>query len=212
MRLNLVTAPAIEPVSTDEAKAFLRITGSTEDTFIDSLIVVARTAAENYTRRAFIEQTYQLYMDTWPEGKGEQWWDGVKQLPISHLHGVRSFEMPKAPLSSITHIKTYDDADTATAFSSSNYYVSAYSGDFAEPGRVTLRDGQSWPTFERNADGIEIQFVAGYGDTMASVPQQIRQGILQEVAYLYEHRMDCEDGLNCSVARKILEPFRIMKL
>ena len=212
-RLDLVTAPTKEPVTVTEAKAFLRITGDTEDTLIASLITVARSAAESYTRRAFITQTWKMFRDDWPTTKGNRWWDGVRQLPISELRGQGVVVMPLPPLQSVTHIKTYDDADAATTFSTGNYQVSAYSGDFANQGRITLRDsGSGWPTFERNADGVEIQFGAGYGDDAADIPGQIRQAIKHQVSTLYEDRGACEGGACCNITKKLLDPFRIIKL
>lgn len=211
-RLDLVTAPASEPVTLTEAKNFLRVDGSDDDDLITSLIVVARTNAESYTRRSFIDQTWKLFLNEWPVKKSDEWWDGVRELPISNLKGVDSIEIPKAPLSSVTHIKTYDDADSATTFSTDNYYVSVYSGDFAEKGKITLRDGESWPTFERNADGIEIQFVAGYGATASSVPSQIKQAILHEISNLYENRGDCSGDVCCDISMKLLQSFRLMKV
>ena len=211
-RLTLVTAPSIEPVTLTEAKDFLRVTGTDDDALITSLIVVARTNAESYTRRAFITQTWQMLRDNWPFTKSNIWWDGVRQLPKSYLQGQSSLSIPKAPLSSVTTIKTYDDADVATTFASTGYQVSAYAGDFAEEGRVTLRDGSSWPTFSRVSDGIEIQFIAGYGATAADVPSQIKQAILHDVSTLYENRGDCSGDVCCDIAKKLLNPFRMLKI
>lgn len=212
-RLDLVTAPASEPITASEVKAFLRIDGSDEDALIASLITVAREKAESYTSRAFITQTWKAYLDCWPVGKGK-WWDGVRQLPISEIQGEKqSLEIPMPPLQSITHIKTYDDADVASTFSASYYYVSVYSGERAQKGRVTLRDVATWPVYTRNADGIEIQFVAGYGSSASDVPTQIRQAIIQEVAYLYENRNACEqDCMCCNVAKALLNPYRMLKI
>ena len=46
MALKLVTAPAMEPMSLDEAKTYLRVEHNDEDEFIAGLIVAARQAAE----------------------------------------------------------------------------------------------------------------------------------------------------------------------
>ena len=212
-RLSLVAAPLVYPVTLDDVKEFLRITGTDEDNLLNNYIIVATGSAESYTRRAFITQTWNMFMDQYPYNDKEAWWDGVKQLPISTLVGCGSVDLPKAPLQSVTHFKTYDDSDVATVFDSANYQVSVYNGDYAENGRLTLRDGGTYPDYTRNADGIEIQFVCGYGDTADDVPWQIRQGILQEISYMYQHREECEHGgVKCCVARGLLEPFRLLKL
>ena len=212
-RLSLVTAPLIFPVTLQEVKDFLRITSTDEDNLLNNYIAVATGNAESYTRRAFITQTWQMFMDQYPCQDKDMWWDGVKQLPISTLVESNGFYIPKPPLQSVTHFKTYDDNDVASIFSTSSYQVSVYSGDYAENGRITLRDSGTYPEYTRNADGIEIEFICGYGDNADDVPWQIKQGILQEISYMYQHREECgSDGMNCCVARGLLEPFRIIKL
>ncbi len=166
LRLALVTAPLIEPVSVGEAKLHARIDESADNALVQSLIVAAREMAENYTHRVFITQTWQAFLDAAP--------------------CETYLELPKAPLISVTHVKSYDDADAATVLAASNYFV-----DIAtKPGRIVLRSVGSWPTPARVANGIEIQFVAGYGPAPSDVPAQIKQAILLTIAHLYEHRGD----------------------
>lgn len=212
-RLSLVTAPSVEPVSTSDAKSHMRIDSSTEDTLIGNLITLARELAEQYTGQAFITQTWKMFMDEFPIKCSNAWWDGVRNGAISNLINARdSFPIPLYPLQSVTHIKTYDDEDSATTLASSNYQVSIYSGIKATPGMITLRDGGTWPTFDRNRDGIEIQFVAGYGDAGTDVPMMIRQAILEEVSFRYENRGDCGDGINSQSAMSLLDNFRLVQV
>lgn len=213
-RISIVSGPLVEPISTAEAKTHLRVDTSTEDSYIDGLITISRQLCEQYTNRAFITQTWKLFLDKWPISQNKEWWSGVKELPVNYEQDSGSIDLPKAPLQSVTHIKTYNDEDTATTFSSSNYYVSTYSGDEAPKGRITLRRGQVWPTFERVADGIEIQFVCGYGDAGSDVPRQIRRAIEEEVAYRYEHRGDKLDftTVMSDTALSLLENFRDIKV
>lgn len=215
--LSLVIAPASEPISTAEAKTHIRVEHSADDTLIGNIITISRQAAELYTGRAFITQTWNMFLDHWPLEHKTPWWNGVRDLPVDYYTSNTSIEMPLAPLQSITHIKTYDDADSATTFASSNYFVSAYSGMDAKKGRITLRDGSTWPTYTRNADGIEIQFVAGYGSSSTDVPMQIRQAILEEIAFRYENRGDNNKDqssgiLGCQMAQELLSMFRVVQL
>lgn len=163
LRLTLVTAPQFEPVTVAEAKLHARI--DEDETAIASLIVAAREMAETYTRRAFVTQTWKMFLDAFPCGS--------------------AIELPRAPLQSVTHVKAYDDADAVTTFAASNYYVDSAT----RPGRIVLREASSWPDAARVANAVEIQFVAGYGNA-AAVPNQIKQAILMTVAHLYEHRGD----------------------
>lgn len=213
-KLDLVTAPALEPVTVTELKTALRIDSTDDDTLLGYLITAARTNAEIYTRRAFITQTWKMFMDSFSGYPlDSQWWSGVRYGPITDIGAGNYIDIPLPPLQSITHLKTYDDADAATTFASSSYYVSTYSGIMARVGTITLRDSAVWPTYERNKDGIEIQFVAGYGDAASDVPQQIRIAIQEEASFLYQNRSSCDgDALNSGIAKQMLKPFRILKL
>lgn len=64
MFLRQITPPAIEPVTLEEAKQHLRVDGNEEDSLIAALITAARQKAEDYTRRAFITQTWELALDS----------------------------------------------------------------------------------------------------------------------------------------------------
>lgn len=162
MRLKLLTPPTAEPVSAAEAILHARLEGVTDLALVDGFIKTARELAEAYQRRAYVSQTWQAFLDCGPSK--------------SYI------EIPRAPLQSVTHVKTYTDADVATTMSAADYYVDTVSG------RIVLRDGASWPDIGRVANGLEIQFIAGY--TTATLPQSVKTGILNLVAWLYEHRGD----------------------
>jgi uncharacterized phiE125 gp8 family phage protein len=59
MSLRLITPPQNEVVTLAQAKNHLRVDIEDDDDLISSLIVVARQRAEEYTRRAFITQTWE---------------------------------------------------------------------------------------------------------------------------------------------------------
>ena len=52
MAYKVITAVATEPVTSTEAKAHVRVIGTTDDTLIAALISSAREFAEHYTGRA----------------------------------------------------------------------------------------------------------------------------------------------------------------
>lgn len=165
LRLKIVTGPTDEPVSASEAKAHARVDDDSENAIIATYIKAARELAETYTARAFVTQTWSMFLDAFP------------------ACGI--IEVPRAPLISVTHIKTYDDADAATTMSASDYFVDTKT----EPGRIVLRSAASWPDVARVANGVEIQFIAGYGEP-SQVPASIRRGIMELFMWLYEHRGD----------------------
>ena len=208
-RENLVTGPVIEPVTLPEAKEQIRVDFATEDTFINNLIVSARQAAELYCERVFITQTWQIFFDFLGNFRATPWWDGVRLGAVTSLF-PDSIEITRPPLLSVTSVKSFDDNDVATVFDAANYFVSVYKGDNPPKGRITLRNAASWPTGTRNADSLEIEFVAGYGALASDVPRQIRNAILEEIAFRYEHRGDCIDkSIGSSIARGMLRQYKI---
>lgn len=187
MSYVLATEPTELPVSLAEAKNHLKVdTSNTEDdALIFTMIRSAVDSCQDYTGLSLLTQTWRRYLDRFP-GKPMEWWDGVREGALTQEY--RSFiELDKSPLQSVTHVKVYDDADTATTFSATNYYVDTAS----KPARVVLRNSAIWPaTVLRAANGIEIEFITGYGSNKNAVPHSIRLGILQHLTALYEHRGD----------------------
>lgn len=167
MKITLVTDSAIEPLLKDTVKDHLRLVrGYTdEDDLLDNLIKASRGWAENYTGRAFINQTWRFYLDEFP-------WDNY-------------IELPKGTLQSVTHLKYTDSGETQSTFSSSDYTVDTAS----EPGRIVLDYGQSWPSVNLwPTNPIEIEYVAGYGSARTNIPMQIRQAMLLLIGHWYENR------------------------
>ncbi len=164
MILKRAAPPAIEPVTLEEAKAYLRVDLSDDDSLIAGLIQTAREYAESFQNRALCTQTWELWLDSWPSE------DYIKiALP---------------PLQSITSIKYYDTVNTEAIMPEADYLVDVIS----EPGRVALGYSQSWPTAAlRTINGICITFDAGYGDR-ANVPYLVRQAMLLLIGHWYEHR------------------------
>lgn len=204
MGLVLKTAPASEPVSLTDLKAHLRIDGSTEDDLLSIYLSSARQWAEEYTRRAFITQTWTLWLDSFPSQMADDWWDGVRESHINTLNeGSREILIPRPRLQSVTHLKTYDDEATATTFT--GYIVDTAS----ETGRIVLKNGESWPVALRAGNAIEIEFVCGYGASASHVPAAIRTAILQLAAKLYECRGEMPSDLPTS-AKMLLNPYRVL--
>ena len=191
MALKLITAPAAEPVSTSEAKAHLRVDTTADDTYIGTLITVARQNVESHLRRSLITQTWEVVLDAFPAGV---------------------IRLPKPPLASVTSIKYTDDEGNESTYSSDNYVVDSDT----EPGRVVLKSGQTWPAVTlAAANGVRVRYVAGYGAAGSNVPQAIRQAILLVIGSLYENREDVlvAQGVSIGVLPfgvvALLAPYRI---
>lgn len=171
MALTLVTAPAVEPITLDDAKRHLRVDESDEDGHILALISAARAYAENFTRRALITQTWDATFDGFP----------------------RVFSIERPPLQSVTAASfTYDLNGTMTQVPTAVYTVDTDS----EPARVYESYGQSWPTPRIIQNAVRMRFVAGYGDSPEDVPEPIRHAIRLMVSHMHEHREPVVAGVS----------------
>ena len=190
-KLVLSSAPTKEPISLLEAKVFCRIEleEKSEDDLVNGLITAARQYAEEVTRRAFITQTWKLYLDDWPSGD--------------------YISIPLPPLQSVSSIKYTDSDGDVTTWDTSDYIVDTDS----EPGRVVLAYGEEWPTDTLYpSNPIEIIFVAGYGDDASDVPRALRQAMFIDIADLYENRESVVIGQTVNHlfgATRLYWPYRI---
>lgn len=166
---RVVTAPALEPVSLDEAKRHCRIIGDDEDDDLSRLITAAREvveAGESWSlERALITQTLRVTLDGFP----------CDDTPI---------QLPRPPLLTVSSITYYDTANVSTTHTASLYTTELNN----DPGRVMPIGGQIWPTTYDRPGAVTITYTAGYGATAASVPAAIRQAILLIVGDLYANR------------------------
>lgn len=207
MSESLVTAPTNPVLSTAEAKQHLRVTTSTQDSYIDSKVKACTLEAENFLGRKLITQTWKKFFDFFPGyRRGSNAW-----LSESRNFGTRDclkIKLPFAPVQSVTHIKYYDvDGDQVTLDSS--YYQT----DFVkEPCEISLAvDQAAWPETQLyKVNAVEIQFVCGYGTNGNNVPENIREAIRYMLGYNYDNRSN-DKAVMDSVAEKMLWYERIME-
>jgi uncharacterized phiE125 gp8 family phage protein len=192
MPLILTSGPAAEPVALAEAKAHLRVDGTAEDMLIASLIVTSRLHVEAAASLALITQSWSYWLDAWPRGS--------------------ALRLPLRPVESIAAVRLYDEAGAATTLDSATYLLDGA----GLPPRLVRQGTLLWPKPGRTANGVEIAFTAGYGDTAADVPAPLRQAILLLVAHWYEHRSPLEPGAPSAplpdMVSELLGPYRAPRL
>lgn len=160
--IERIVQPAVEPVTRDDAKLHCRIDIDDDDTLIDGLIVAARELVEAESRRALITQTWRMVLHTWPA-------DGLR--------------LPLPPMQSVSAIAYIDEDGNTGTVSDSIYDVDTTSGE------VWLAYNQDWPgVVLRPRRGVRIDFVAGYGDAIADVPEWAKIAIKLTVGHWYENR------------------------
>ncbi|MFQ5954721.1 MAG: hypothetical protein ACE5JZ_06640 [Kiloniellales bacterium] len=215
LKLQRVLAPQDLPLTLGGAKAFLKIEDS--DTADEALIMAVMRAAvahvETFTGRVLITQTWRLSLDNWPRRRSAlaRLWEGVRE-GADIITGQDFIEIPRPPLQSVTSFQIFDTSDAATEVDSSIYFVDTES----EPGRVGLRFAKTWPsTTLRPHDGVQITFVAGYGDDGNAVPDDLMAGLRLLLAHFHEHRAALDQATDIAVPRAVKEllgPHRIMRV
>lgn len=157
----LDTAPSIEPMTVEVAKAHCRISDDTENALVLTFLKAARQDAELYLGRGLLTQTWKLVLDDFAE---------TIWLPMA------------APLQSVTSITYYDGDGVSQTLASSVYTVHTAS----EPGRIMLGVNQAWPSVQcLRGSAVTITYVVGW-TTEDAVPDHITNGIALLTSARYE--------------------------
>ena len=164
-----VDTAATTPIfTTAQAKEFLKVDVSTDDTLIDNLVQAATESCQIFTNRYFINTVLIMKADRWEETK----------------------TLYKSTVSSVTHIKYYDSTDTEQTWASSNYIVDTTS----QPCRIALAVNKSYPTISERINAIEVKYTVGYGTASTDVPEGIRSAIILTVGNWYSNRQSVVTG------------------
>ena len=192
-KATIVTEPIEEPINEREAKEQCRVeTGDTEeDEFIKTLITTARMYVEQVTGRALLKQTWDMYLDEWPEGD--------------------TLQVPKPPLIwtvASSSIKYTNSSDVEATLAITEYDVDTDS----DPGQIVLKYGKSWPSATlRPMNPINLRFDCGYVEP-PNVPSGLKHAIRLLVADMFEMRETKVIGASVAVLDTIdmlLYPHRV---
>lgn len=159
MGLQLITAPATDPVSLDRARAVLRIDGTDQDAEIALLIKVAAAHVQRITQRALITQRWRLILDGFPSG---------------------ALRLPLPPLQSVEAV-TYLDADGVEQTLAPSTYIVNPTG---LAGQITPAYGETWPVTRSQAMAVKVEFTCGYD----AIPDDIQAAMLLLIGHLDQNR------------------------
>lgn len=180
MALKLIVPPTAEPLTQAEAKTHLRIDADipSDDNYISTVLIpAAREYCESFQNRSYITQTWELWLDAWPNKE--------------------YIRIPRPPLQAITSVKHYGTDNAENTMATADYFVDTKS----EPGRLVLAYGKSWPsTTLRPANGVCITFTAGYGDAATAVPKKVGQAMRLLIGHWFENR---EAAITGAISREI---------
>jgi uncharacterized phiE125 gp8 family phage protein len=197
MMLRLIESSSTLALSLEEARQHIRRTDTHED---DALIKLYVKAAQDWVEKwagiSLIEQTWDYYLDEFPD-------------IVSGNIGGRSIRIPKPPLLEIVGMFLNDGTE-----------ITDFSVDYSMPNpRVYIEATGSWPTVTPAPNAIRIRFRSGYVDLSGSpgpdgkVPDAIKAAIAIYAATLFENRESLVTGTIASKvpwsAEELLRPYRV---
>lgn len=189
----------VEPVSLEDAKAFLRFTSDSENELILGWITAARQHFEEQTGRPIINQQREFIIAGTPTNT--------------------TIQIPRAPLRSVESIVAVDEDGVETAFTDFLVQPSmaeigspaspGYVDPHAPPGAVLLLGSTVWPTVTAPGS-IRIRYTAGYGERDTDVPKLIKAALFFLIGHFHRNRLEVgQEQFETPVgARTMIRAFR----
>ena len=197
--LVVVTPPASEPLTLDEAKLHLRVTTDDDDDHISRCISAARQHAEVFLNRALLTTTFRLRADSFPD---------LPNATLKYFTPTYSVEsylaraislmsgpiyVPRPPFQSVVSF-TFVDPNGVTQnlpvfdgnFPTDQTYAYVLDSD-AEPARIAPAYQLPWPVTLAQQGVVNLTWKAGY-TSVALIPQTIMQAMLMLISHFYENR------------------------
>lgn len=209
-QVRVVTPPADDPITLNEALAHLRIEdGEGDNSLITAMIKAATGHVENLTEHALIQRTLRYTLPRFPD------------------HG--SLTLAWAPLLALASVK-YRDANDDEQTLSPTVYRTRIDSD-RRPGAIVLKPGQSWPATATVEDAVSIEYTVGYPTTLLDsfgnpsvsgdddhgrtrAPAEMKAAIKLILGDLHEHREaqnEAQVYVNAAVS-SLLSPFEVPRV
>jgi uncharacterized phiE125 gp8 family phage protein len=162
------TVATVALATCDFGTTVIRLTAtSIEDDLLNDIITSAREHVEDITRRSLLTQTWDYYLDEWPDG------DKI-ELPFGNLQ-----------TDGLSVKYTDSDGDQTTMTLTTDYLIET-NGEGC--GYIVLPYGESWPSFTAYpSNPIVVRYVAGW-TTAALVPYKIKAACKLIASDLYSNR------------------------
>lgn len=168
LKLDIVTAPAIEPVSYSELVDHLRLPTTIDRDLVMALESVGRDYVEKRTRQTLITTTFDYWLDEFP----------------------CQIILPARPFQAVTFIKWIDGTGAVQTLNPSAYQVDPKG---TRPVIVPPL-GAFFPIVKVQCpNAVQIRFTAGFGDTADDVPEMYKLMIKQFVYLNYDARAGYAD-------------------
>lgn len=179
-------SPAIEPVTADELKSYLRLDDE-DDAALHVLIASARLMVEAYTGLRLITQ---IWCQVFPKQTSDT-------VTLSHW--------PVRQLKGITVL-----GDMPVSLDLANFQLIKE----VRPARVISKAG-SWPQLRNSQYGYNIEIEVGFGSERTDVPEDLRHAVMVLAAEWYESNdWDARTSVSAISPRvmDLLQPHRHLRL
>lgn len=161
-RVTVVTPAASGAITLADAKSFLRLTGSAEDTLLTALIGAATGAVEAATGRALVTATLDAR--------------------FSYVAASLGVSLPHPPAASVVEVKV-EDEDGAEQDIIAAEYLAELNG---QPAFFRVTESQA-SVSSTNPVPVRVRYTAGYGGEGAA-PETLQQAVRILTAHFYEAR------------------------
>lgn len=164
---KLTDNSAVLPVDLAETKLFMKVTGSSEDALITSLLKDAEDWFERFTNVTLLTTQFKTFRDDFSN----------------------FLELRRNPFVSLDSVKFLKDG-VLTTFDLANIVTTR-----TQPYRViALKENKVFPQSEDlQPSAVEIEFTAGFGATEAAIPIGIKAILKRLTLFYFENRGDCGD-------------------
>ena len=173
-------------VTLAEAKSFLRITSTSEDALIQSLINSAVTQAERIMNRDILTTTYENFRNSF----------------------FQDLTLRRGAYQSVESIEYLSDGSYVVL--DPTEYTVTIGGSFGVVCEIDT------PTCDAVCNSVKITFKTGFGDDATFVPEDIKTAIKMIVSDMYANRGDCSDGSGncskCSAGSQILSSYYLAEI
>lgn len=167
-----------------EAKDWLRVRRTHEDTLIQSLLDASVRWADAVCKRVFALQDYEVHFDCFS-----------------------NIELPNAPIEEITSISYMAYGETTYTLIADTKYLLNNSN--IEPTVEWIDEDYTLPTLATRHDAIKVVYSGGFD--IDTLPQNVKTAILLKLSSLYDARAE-ENKRWMTSAEYLLMPFRIYNL
>ena len=162
MAITDINSPAIEPVTLDYAKVFLRVDNEDEDQLILDLIRAARERVEGQINSALISRARRF-----TTSKINSKSVFINTGNITEINSVRL----------LTHNAGAEILLPSLAINLR-----------CQPPVISVKERASFQSYAAEADTLEIDFISGFGPRADDIPMPLRQAVLLLLAQSYEYR------------------------